>query len=382
MNVTKLRCPNNSRTIYRVYNSSNIPLETINEYLRYQEKRQFAPNTVRATAYDLIIYLKFINHMNVSWSEVSSDIFTDYIHHLRFSTTSGSVSAFPGNGLTRSERTISRMVSSAIGFYRYQYYSNGLVVELADTGILAKSESGHRGFLSFAKTSRSLSVINRKPIQLSIFKTIKTKPKTITDDQSELVLKACSNDRDRLLVLLLLETGMRIGQVLQLKHEDIECWDSRLKITYRLNNPNEVYAKSRDDYFVDLTKEWIRLYTEYLISDAGEIETEYVFTSIYSNDPDKVTAPYSYASVKDMFARVSRKVGFHITPHMLRHTHATTLLRNGVSIEIVSRRLGHKSIETTKNTYEHLTANDMRVAIEEAMATQKDSSINNEIEAG
>lgn len=66
---------------------------------------------------------------------------------------------------------------------------------------------------------------------------------------------------------------------------------------------------------------------------------------------------------------------------MLRHTHATTLLRNGVSIEIVSRRLGHKSIETTKNTYEHLTANDMRVAIEEAMAAQKSTAVNDASEA-
>lgn len=254
------------------------------------------------------------------------------------------------------------------------------MVELANTGVLANSESSHRGFLSFAKAARSQSVMFRKPVQLAKFKTIKAKPKTITDDQVELVIKACTNDRDRLLVMLLTETGMRIGQVLQLKHEDIECWDSRLKITYRLNNPNEVYAKSRDDYYIDLSTEWIRLYTEYLINDAGELDSEYVFTSIYSNDPEKVAAPYSYASVKDMFSRVSRKVGFLITPHMLRHTHATTLLRNGVSIEIVSRRLGHKSIETTKNTYEHLTANDMRVAINEAMSS-KNKTDNDDDEA-
>lgn len=373
MNVTKLRCPNNIRTIYRVYDSTKLPFETINEYLRYQEKRQFAPNTVRATAYDLITYIQFVDLMNINWSAVTSDIFTDYIHHLRFSTATESISGIPGNGLTRSERTISRMVSSVIGFYRFQYYSNGLVVELANTGVLANSESSHKGFLSFAKAARSQSVLFRKPIQLSKYKTIKAKPKTITDDQVELVVKACTNERDRLLVMLLIETGMRIGQVLQLKHEDNECWDSRLKITYRLNNPNEVYAKSRDDYFVDLSTEWIHLYTEYLINDACELDTEYVFTSIYATDPAKVSTPYSYASVKDMFSRISNKVGFHITPHMLRHTHATTLLRNGVSVEIVSRRLGHKSIETTKNTYEHLTANDMRVAISEAMSLQNKS---------
>lgn len=48
---------------------------------------------------------------------------------------------------------------------------------------------------------------------------------------------------------------------------------------------------------------------------------------------------------------------------MLRHTHATELLRSGVSIEMVSKRLGHSSIETTKQAYEHLTAEDIKTAI-------------------
>tara|TARA_Y100000591_G_C21790103_1_gene676068 strand:- start:716 stop:964 length:249 start_codon:yes stop_codon:yes gene_type:complete len=45
---------------------------------------------------------------------------------------------------------------------------------------------------------------------------------------------------------------------------------------------------------------------------------------------------------------------------MLRHSHATDLLRQNVSIEIVSKRLGHASIETTKKIYEHLTAEDIK----------------------
>jgi integrase len=366
MNVCKLLSPDECRTIYRVYDF-DLPFEVINEFLRHQEKRQFAPNTVRATAYDLISFFGFIEKIELSWSSINADIFTDYIHYLRFSTPKESVLAIPSSQLTKSERTIARMLSSVLSFYRYQYYSNGLAVELAETGVLAKSSSNYKSFLSFAKNARTESISKRRPIQLSKFQTIKPKPKTITTEQIELILAACSNERDRLLLLLLIETGMRIGQALQLKHEDIECWNSRLKITYRLNNPNEVYAKSRDDYFVDLTKAWIHLYTEFLIGDAGEIETEYVFTSLYSNNLKKIASPCSYAAVKDMFSRLSKKTGVKVTPHMLRHTHATTLLRNGVPIELVARRLGHKSIETTKSTYEHLTANDMREAIAEAM---------------
>ena len=45
---------------------------------------------------------------------------------------------------------------------------------------------------------------------------------------------------------------------------------------------------------------------------------------------------------------------------MLRHTHATDLIRAGLPIEMVAKRLGHKSIETTKTIYEHLTSEDIK----------------------
>ena len=48
---------------------------------------------------------------------------------------------------------------------------------------------------------------------------------------------------------------------------------------------------------------------------------------------------------------------------MLRHTHATDLLRAGVRLEIASRRLTHTSVTTTSDTYAHLDAEDMREAL-------------------
>ena len=45
-----------------------------------------------------------------------------------------------------------------------------------------------------------------------------------------------------------------------------------------------------------------------------------------------------------------------MTPHWFRHTHATALLLAGVPLHVVSRRLGHRSVQTTMNTYAHVTA--------------------------
>ena len=53
-------------------------------------------------------------------------------------------------------------------------------------------------------------------------------------------------------------------------------------------------------------------------------------------------------------------------PHWCRHTYATRLLRKGTPIEVVSKLLGHSSIATTSDIYGHLSAEDVRRALEAA----------------
>jgi site-specific recombinase XerD len=362
MQVTKLKSKASPRTQFRVYCDNGIPLEDINEFLRYQEKRDYSPNTVKASAYDLVCFFGYLDRTGKDWSSVKQVDLIDYIHFLRFDTGTVDLSGFPASGMTRSESTISRMISSISGFYKYQYHATGVLLEDASG---TSSRSDFKSFLSFAAKASPLSS-QRKPIQLLRRKKSVSRPKAVSDDVLQGMVEKCANRRDRLLVLLLQETGMRIGQVLQLKHEDIESWNSRLKIVYRLNNPHDVYAKSRDEYYVDLSAEWIGLYTDYLIEDCENFDSEFVFISLYSNNVTSLGKPLGYYSVKDLFKRLSRALGCEVTPHMLRHTHATALLRSGVAIELVSKRLGHKSIETTKTIYEHLTAADLRAAIDKA----------------
>lgn len=54
------------------------------------------------------------------------------------------------------------------------------------------------------------------------------------------------------------------------------------------------------------------------------------------------------------------------TAHMLRHTHATDLIRRGVPIEVVARLLTHRSSTTTSQVYIHLEAGDIRDALNRA----------------
>jgi site-specific recombinase XerD len=80
-------------------------------------------------------------------------------------------------------------------------------------------------------------------------------------------------------------------------------------------------------------------------------------TALFVNYSDQ---RLSTQGISDVIAKLRRqaKIDRHITPHMLRHTVATLLLRNGVDIRVVQEFLGHTSIVTTQR-YTHITKEHM-----------------------
>lgn len=76
----------------------------------------------------------------------------------------------------------------------------------------------------------------------------------------------------------------------------------------------------------------------------------------------EVGTPLTYKTVDSLFRRLSKKIGIKVNPHLLRHTHATELIRAGWDMAYVQQRLGHTDIQTTINTYIHLKDEDLFTA--------------------
>ena len=74
----------------------------------------------------------------------------------------------------------------------------------------------------------------------------------------------------------------------------------------------------------------------------------------------------TYAAVHQLVGRIRARTGVDFTLHMLRHTHATELIRSGVAIEVVARLLTHQSSTTTSQIYVHLDVADVRAALQRA----------------
>ena len=95
-------------------------------------------------------------------------------------------------------------------------------------------------------------------------------------------------------------------------------------------------------------------------AEYGEIDSDYVFVNLWSG---RIGAPMTYSAVHDLVGQTRARTGVEFTLHMLRHTHATELVRSGMHIEVVARLLTHRLSATTSQTYVHLDVEDIRAGL-------------------
>src|SRR6185312_15672468 len=162
-------------------------------------------------------------------------------------------------------------------------------------------------------------------------------------EQVQTLLDACEHLRDRLLLALLYDTGMRIGEALGLRHNDIAAAGREITVIRR-ENDNGARAKSINSRTVPVSGELVRLYADYLHAEYGDLDSDYVFVNLWAHPHGH---PLTYAAVYDLVRGLRRKTGIDFDPHWLRHTAATRLLRDGVGSEVVAHLLGHAHVATT-----------------------------------
>jgi len=245
---------------------------------------------------------------------------------------------------------INRKLAAVTSFYEF-HLRHGVALALIVRGAsrpVASAATSFRPFLAHVKRSRP----HRSDLRL---REPERRPKTLSGDEITTLLGACDRLRDRVLLGLLNETGMRIGEVLGLRHEDVRTADGVVDVRCR-RNANGARAKTWERS-VPVGAGWLRLHAEYLHREYGDLDSDYLFVRLWSAP---IGRPLSYRAVADLFARLSRRTGIVATPHMFRHSYTTQLLRSKIKAEIVQRLLGHASVSTTIDTYSHLTIEDVR----------------------
>jgi len=191
----------------------------------------------------------------------------------------------------------------------------------------------------------------KKSIRLKLPETL---PRAIYPKDVKKLLAVIDTIRDRALLLLLLRTGIRIGEALSLTLNDIDLKDKKVLLHQgEKNSMGRVVYLSNDAYFA--LKRWL---TE------RDKKKEAIF---YGHGSSRMC----YSTARSLFVGYLKKAHLDhkgYTVHCLRHTFASELLNAGMRIEVLQQLLGHQDIEVTRR-YARLTDKTREEEYFKAMAT-------------
>jgi integrase len=266
------------------------------------------------------------------------------------------VFVLPGAPAALASATMLRKRAAVAGFYRFHSRRDQAVAPLLGELVGPRPTGSfvpmlvhtHRG--AGRDTEKEYS-----PLRLRADRKI---PSTLTGEQADAIISACTRLRDRFLVRLLLESGLRLGEALGLRHGDLRLRRAEIEVVPRPDNVNQARVKGLKPRRVPVRETLFDLYADYMELEYGSRDCDYVFINLFA---DPVGAAMTRSAVAKLTARLGRRAGVgFFTPHVARHTYATDLLRRGVPAHVVADLLGHSSAQTTQSTYAHLTTEDHR----------------------
>ncbi len=167
-------------------------------------------------------------------------------------------------------------------------------------------------------------------------------PRAIDSEDVKRLLAVIDGIRDRAMILLLLRSGMRIGELLSVKVNDISLREQKIVI-YQADKTQV----GRVVYFSDDAREALEAWLE-----GRDSHKEFLF---YGQGRERLT----YTGARLRFTRYLQKAGLSdkgYTVHCLRHTFATELLNAGLRLECLQQLLGHSNLEVTRR-YARLSDN-------------------------
>lgn len=237
-------------------------------------------------------------------------------------------------------------------------YSKGL-----NRNSISRKLSAIRSFYNYLISCDIISVNYFKDI--SNPKKAKTLPKYVLDKDLEIMFnyfdKSKTLDQRNLLILeMLYATGVRVGELVLIKIQDIDKYNNSIRILGKGFKERMVFYGSFCEDILD-----IYLNDGRLKLLKGK-ESEYLFIN-------KNGSVLSTRYVRKMIDNVVRKceINYNISPHTLRHTFATDMLNAGADLVSVKELLGHSSLNTT-SIYTHVTNEQIKKVYEIAHPRAKD----------
>lgn len=275
------------------------------EVLQFEKK--YSSNTVLNYRDDLDDFVTFLEeHKYSSFKEVDYQVIRKYLNYLYEKKY--------------TNKTISRHISSLRSFFKY---------------LLKKK------------------IINNNPMTLISNPKIEKKlPKFVPYHELEQILNVFDTNvsldyRNSLILELLYSTGIRVGELVNIKIKDIEFNKKEIRIIGKGNKERIVLFGSR-------CSKLLEQYLNTFYKEYNSKNSDYLLLGVRGN---KINDREVRKVVDEAVKRAGVKL--NVSPHVLRHTFATHMLNEGADLKSVQQLLGHESLSTT-TIYTHVSNERLR----------------------
>lgn len=284
---------------------TNKYLESYLDYLKYQ--KNYSDYTVLSYKNDIEEYLEYLNRETLNFKDVEYSDIRFYLMYLKEEKADNNSS-------------IDRKLSALRGFYKY--LANEKIVKSNVFSLVngPKKEKKLPRYFEYNELEELFSVPD--------------------------VMEA-TGQRDLLLLELLYATGVRVGELTNIKVKDIDLSSKSILILGKGN-------KERVVTYGDYCEEALKMYLNDGYIRLNLKREEYLFLN---KNGGKLTE----RGVRYILDQIIKKTSLNknISPHMLRHSFATHLLNEGCDLTTVQKLLGHESIKATQ-IYTHVTTDRLK----------------------
>lgn len=277
----------------------------IDEFLDYIKKqKQYSQNTVKNYNIDILEFKEYLDTEGFSYLDVDYDFIKGYLMKLY------------DRELSRA--SVSRKLSSLRSFYKY-LFNNDLI------------KTNPFKYVATPKKEKRL-------------------PKYLGVEEIEIIFNTPNTNtplgqRDRLILEVLYGTGIRVGELVNIKLDDVDLYRKEIRI---LGKGNKERIDPFGEYCLDAINMFLNDGRKKLL-EKHHVSCDYLIINERGN---KITTRGVEKIVDNIVKKAALKK--HVSPHMLRHSFATHLLSEGCDIRTVQELLGHESLESTQ-IYTHVS---------------------------
>lgn len=278
-------------------------MKEIDEFIKYLKiVKKHSDYTLTNYKNDLIELYQFNDNL-LNLNEKDRDEYMEYLYNKKL-----------------NRNTISRKLSSIRSFYNYLY----------EEGYIKKNL-----FKELKNPKKNLAL-----------------PKYAKDNDLEKIFSIFDKttplgQRNSLILETLYATGVRVGELVNIKTNDIDHYNHSIRILGK-------GKKERIVFYGSYCEDALNLYLKKGYKELNKRNQEYLFLN---KNGEKISERSIRNIIND--AVIKCQIEYHISPHTLRHTFATDLLNAGADLMTVKELLGHSSINTT-GIYTHVTSEQLR----------------------